>query len=192
MNAHVRHLLGQIGTLEARLRTAVRDQEGHQASEPLAPAPQQHRGLWHWALANRPQNLLTGPVIYGMVVPLVLLDLFVSFYQATCFPVYRIAKVRRGDYFVFDRKELGYLNPIQRFHCAYCTYSNGLLAYASEIVARTEAYFCPIKHAKKVLAPHARYADFLEYGDATDYEARLEQVRKRLEPESPPQAGPAR
>ena len=61
-----------------------------------------HRKLknnfFRWLVTNRPQNLITGPIIYGMVLPLMMLDFFVSFYQFTCFPIYGITKVRRGDY----------------------------------------------------------------------------------------------
>lgn len=64
----------------------------------------------------------------------------------------------------------------------YCTYGNGLLAYATEILARTEQYFCPIKHARKLLGRHAHYAKFLTFGDATDYQAKLEQLRNDLAP----------
>ncbi|MEO8806702.1 MAG: hypothetical protein ABI433_11515 [Burkholderiaceae bacterium] len=46
-----------------------------------------------------------------------------------------------------------------------------------EILARTEAYVCPIKHAHKILGMHARYDRFLEYGDAAGYEAKLEAYR---------------
>ncbi|OHC63822.1 MAG: hypothetical protein A2045_14300, partial [Rhodocyclales bacterium GWA2_65_20] len=137
-------------------------------------------GFIHWLVTYRPQNLITGPVIYGMIVPLLMLDLFVSFYQAVCFPIYRVAKVRRGDYIVFDRQQLEYLNFIEKFHCTYCAYGSGLVAYVGEIVARTEEYFCPIKHARKVLGMHTRYARFLDYGDAADYEARLEEFRVAL------------
>jgi len=56
-------------------------------------------------------------------------------------------------------------------------YANGLLAYATEIAARTEQYFCPIKHARKILGVHDRYARFLGYGDAADFHARLEEFR---------------
>ena len=56
-------------------------------------------------------------------------------------------------------------------------YANGLLAYATEIAARTEQYFCPIKHARKILGVHDRYARFLDYGDAADFHARLEEFR---------------
>ena len=101
-----------------------------------------------------------------------------------CFPIYRITQVKRGDYIVLDRFHLGYLNFFERFHCTYCGYANGLLAYAVEIAARTEQYFCPIKHARKVLGNHARAERFLDYGDATDYHARLEAYRTALEKEA--------
>ena len=40
-------------------------------------------------------NLLTTPVIYSLALPFLLLDLWVSVYQAICFPIYGIAGVRR-------------------------------------------------------------------------------------------------
>ena len=136
--------------------------------------------FFRWLISYRPQNLLTGPVIYAMIVPLVITDIFISFYQLTCFPIYGIKKVRRGNYIIFDRQQLGYLNFIEKFHCTYCAYGSGMIAYISEIVARTEQYFCPIKHARKVLGTHARYARFLEFGEAEDYEAKLEEFRQQL------------
>ena len=56
-----------------------------------------------------------------------------------------------------------------------------MLAYATEIIARTEQYFCPIKHARKMMGRHARYVNFVEYGDAENYQAKLEQFRTDLE-----------
>ena len=50
----------------------------------------------------------------------------------------------------------------------------------TEILARTEQYFCPIKHAYKILGAHTRYKLFLNYGDAADYEKRLEAFRVAL------------
>lgn len=137
-------------------------------------------GFFRWLVANRPQNLITGPVIYGMIIPLLMLDLFVTVYQALCFPIYRIAKVRRDHYIVLDRQHLEYLNFIEKFHCTYCGYASGLVAYVYEIVARTEQYFCPIKHARRILGTHSRYPRFLDYGEAVDYEARLEAFRVAL------------
>lgn len=131
-------------------------------------------------MTDRPQNLLAGPFIYGLGIPLVFLDLCVTVYQAACFPIYGIAKIRRGDYIVIDRQQLEYLNFVEKFHCTYCEYATGLIAYVAEIAARTEEYFCPIKHARKVLSTHSRYARFLDYGDAADYQAKLEKFRVAL------------
>jgi hypothetical protein len=55
-----------------------------------------------------------------------------------------------------------------------------LLAYASEVIARTEQYFCPIKHASKILSAHARYEYFIDYGDADNYHSKLEAYRIEL------------
>ena len=84
-----------------------------------------------------------------------------------------------------DRFHLRYLNLFERFPCAYCEYANGLLAYAVEVAARTEQYFCPIKHARKLLGSHARAQRFLEYGDATAYHARLEAFGQQWKRTSP-------
>lgn len=191
MNDRISQLLAQMAALEDELRTAVHDQESRmffqikgKRVEFERSVKAAHRKLkknfFRWLVTNRPQNLLTGPIIYGMVFPLMMLDFFVSFYQFTCFPIYGVKKVRRSDYIVFDRQQLGYLNFIEKFHCTYCAYGSGLMGYMSEILARTEQYFCPIKHARKILGTHARYKTFLDYGDATDYEARLEAFRVAL------------
>ena len=191
MNDRIRHLLDQMSVIEEDLRVALHEQEASalfqikgKRVEFEESIRQAHRrlksGFFHWLVTYRPQNLITGPVIYAMIVPLAILDFFISLYQAICFPIYGIARVSRADYFVYDRQQLEYLNFIEKFHCTYCAYANGLIAYVSEIVGRTEEYFCPIKHARKILGSHAHYARFLEYGDAADYEARLEQFRVGL------------
>lgn len=128
--------------------------------------------------------ILTSPVIYGAVFPLMLLDLAVTSYQWICFPVYQIPRVPRGDFFAFDRGLLPYLNWIERANCAYCSYANGLLAYAREIVARTEQYWCPIKHARRLAQVHERYPLFFDYGDGERYRTELEQLRKDYPPHS--------
>lgn len=191
MNEKVRLLLAQMAALEEDLRAAINEQEigilfqikGKRVEFEQSIREAHVRlktGFLHWLVTYRPQNLITGPLIYGMIFPLAILDLFVTFYQASCFPIYQVEKVRRGDYIVFDRQRLEYLNFIEKFHCTYCAYGVGLIAYVSEIVARTEQYFCPIKHARTILGSHSRYAHFLAYGDAADYEARLEEFRVSL------------
>ncbi len=197
MNEKIHQLLDQISALEDDLLKALQEQEASarfqikgKRVEFEASVRQAHRQLknsfFNWLTTNRPQNLITGPIIYSMIVPMLFLDLCVSFYQATCFPIYGITKVRRGDYIIFDRQQLEYLNFIEKFHCTYCAYGNGLMAYVSEIVGRTEEYFCPIKHARKALGNHARYARFLGYGEAADYAAKLEKFRVGLGEKTPP------
>ena len=132
--------------------------------------------LWN----ARPLVILTAPFIYALIVPLLLLDLFVSVYQMICFPVYGIAKVKRADYFVFDRHHLAYLNALEKLNCAYCSYANCLIAYVREIAGRTEQYWCPIKHARRVVGAHPRYVMFDDYGDAENYQRRLAELRENL------------
>lgn len=125
--------------------------------------------IWRYIIPRNGQDirhLLSIPFIYAMLIPVVLLDIFISIYQATAFPLYRIPKVQRSDYVIMDRRFLPYLNLIQKMNCLYCSYVNGLLAYAVEISARTERYWCPIKTAHKQPYAHAWYNDFAEYGDA--------------------------
>ncbi len=128
-----------------------------------------------YILKAHPLVILTAPVIYSLIVPFVLLDLFVTIYQAVCFPVYGIPKARRGDYLVFDRHHLAYLNALEKLNCAYCSYANGLIAYVREIAGRTEQYWCPIKHARRVIGAHPRYATFQDYGDVDGYRRWLAQ-----------------
>jgi hypothetical protein len=88
--------------------------------------------------------------------------------------------VKRADYFAFDRGHLAYLNALEKLNCAYCSYANCLIAYVREIAARTEQYWCPIKHARRVTGSHARYMQFDDYGDAEGYQKRAEELRALL------------
>jgi hypothetical protein len=97
------------------------------------------------------------------------LDGSVALYQLVCFPIYGIPRLRRKDYLVFDRGRLAYLNIIEKVGCIYCSYANGLLALITEIAARSEQYFRPIKQAHRLLQTHSRYGRFLPYGDARAY-----------------------
>ena len=123
---------------------------------------------------------ITAPVIYSMLLPLLLLDIWISVYQAICFRAYGIARVERRDYIAFDRGRLAYLNWVEALNCAYCAYANGVIAYAREIGSRTEQYWCPIKHALRISDPHQRYYEFLEFGDAEGYRTRLAAFRELL------------
>ncbi len=123
-------------------------------------------------------NILTAPVIWFCLIPAAFLDLSITVYQTICFPVYNIPRVKRSDYIVIDRQSLSYLNGIEKFNCVYCGYFNGLVAYVQEVVGRTEQYWCPIKHARKLKTMHNRYRHFLDFGDAKDYRENIEKVRR--------------
>lgn len=129
----------------------------------------------------RPAVVLTAPVIYALIIPIALLDLCVTFYQAVCFPIYGIGKVQRHDFIVFDRHRLAYLNGIEKLNCTYCSYANGLFAYVAEIASRTEQYWCPIKHAKRISGAHRHYPAFVDYGDGEGYRMKAPGLRAELD-----------
>ena len=131
---------------------------------------------------SSPVNLLTAPIIYSLIAPIALLDLWITLYQALCFPLYGIARVRRSTYIVIDRHHLAYLNAIEKANCMFCGYANGVFAYTREIAGRTEQYWCPIRHAKRVRGPHPHYGEFVAFGDADGYRKRLPLLRAELKP----------
>lgn len=136
--------------------------------------------LLRYIVGARPLVLLTAPVIYLLVVPFALLDLCTTVYQRVCFPVYGIPRVKRRDYVIFDRRYLVYLNLVEKINCAYCAYANGVVAYVREIGSRTEQYWCPIKHARRLLGAHPRYGHFIAYGDAQGYRDELDALRAEV------------
>jgi putative component of membrane protein insertase Oxa1/YidC/SpoIIIJ protein YidD len=191
MNPKISELLDRIREIEhqieeetkrrrAELQADFEDKRVRFEREVLAQHRRFKTGLLNYMITANWLSVLTAPVIYSVFVPLLLLDVFVTVYQHVCFPVYGIARVKRSDYFVYDRTHLAYLNVIEKVNCAYCSYGNGLMAYAREIVARTEMYWCPIKHARKVLQAHPYYAGFVDYGDAQSYQRELERLRAQL------------
>jgi hypothetical protein len=155
---------------------------------PLPPSLeilQEHRRLkrssWKHLRTTRLLVILSSPLIYACVIPFLLLDGSVAIYQLVCFPIYGIPRVRRKDYLVFDRGRLAYLNAIEKIGCIYCSYVNGLLAMITEIAARTEQYFCPIKHARRLAQTHSRYGKFLPYGDARAYREQSDAVARAFD-----------
>ena len=49
----------------------------------------------------------------------------------------------------------------------------------AKISARTEQYWCPIKHARRIKAAHERYPKFFDYGDAEAFRQGLGRLRKQ-------------
>jgi hypothetical protein len=194
MNHQIDELIARIKELEEELELELkkrRDEfqfviEEKRVRFAEEVARQQRRlksGIFRYLAESKPLNMLTAPIIYSGLVIFLMLDLFLICYQAICFPIYGIPKVLRSDYMVFGREDLPYLNIIEKFNCFYCSYGNGLAAFFREIAARTEQYWCPIKHARRIKAAHSNYARFFEYGDAESYRKGLERLRMELHKE---------
>lgn len=136
--------------------------------------------LLAYVLRGEVMTTLTAPVVYSLIVPFMALDAWVSLYQALCFRAWGVARVRRRAYFVIDRHKLGYLNGLEKANCLYCSYVNGVVAYVREIAARTEQYWCPIRHASRVRGSHRRSKRFAPYGNGAAYRELLPSLRARL------------
>lgn len=112
------------------------------------------------------RQLLSGPIIYFMGAPLVLLDVFLTFYQYTVFSLLSIPRIKRSQYIRIDRYKLSYLTPWEKINCTYCGYANGLIMYAMRIAGETERYWCGIKHKDDPLfTPPPHHEFFLPYGE---------------------------
>ena len=188
MKSKIDELLERIAALQDELEAEYRNtrEEWERKKTELADEfrRQQRRyktSLFRFLVRSRILVLLTAPVIYAGWVPFFLMDVFVTIYQTICFPVYRIPRVKRRDYIVFDREDLPYLNLIEKFNCFYCSYGNGVAAYTREVAARTEQYWCPIKHARRIRSAHDRYPKFFDYGDAEAYKQGLQRLRRQYE-----------
>lgn len=191
MSPNIDDLIGKMHDLEEELEVEYRKKREQfdfivkekrvRFAEEIARQQRRLRtGLIRYILEARLLNILSAPLIYAGFIPFVMLDLFFLLYQTICFPIYGIPKVKRAEYLIFDREDLPYLNIIEKFNCFYCSYGNGLMAYGREIAARTEQYWCPIKHARRIRAAHDRYPRFFEFGDAESYKKGLERLRNEL------------
>ncbi|MDQ6997719.1 MAG: hypothetical protein Q9M17_03295 [Mariprofundus sp.] len=188
MNKQIMELIDKIRTLEDELELELVKRREELRFELIGRKVrfeqeilERHRALktslTRYVVEARPLVALTAPFIYMIIIPFCLLDLFVSIYQFICFPVYGIPKVRRRDHIVFDRHKLGYLNALEKFNCFYCSYGNGLISFVREVAARTEQYWCPIKHARRISGTHPHYSGFFDYGDADTWHDKMKDVR---------------
>lgn len=187
MSPTLEELLARMRTLEEQLeqeyslhREEFARRRAAMAEHFLELQQRQKVGLGRYLRNSRWPVVLSAPLIYSGWVAFALLDAFVSLYQAVCFPIYGIPRVSRADYLVFDRADLPYLNVVEKFNCFYCSYGNGVVAYAREISARTEQHWCPIKHARRLRDAHPRYPQFFEHGDAEAFRLGMERLRQLL------------
>jgi hypothetical protein len=191
MNSRLDEILGEIKGLEKEVQSEMKRREEELKyrvvegkvifeREMLAIHKRFASSLFFYIVKAPLLTILSAPVIYAMVVPAMLMDLCLWIYQALCFPIYGIPKVKRSDHIVLDRHYLKYLNLLERLNCDYCSYFNGLSSFSMEIAARTEQYWCPIKHASGKAQRHSRAHRFVDYGDAESYRIKLEELRRQL------------
>jgi hypothetical protein len=139
MNARITELLGRLEGLEHELEVELENARilrGFQVAGKSVrfdtDALREHR-TWRVDLipflrGTTRASLLTAPLIYSVIVPLVLLDEWFTAYQQIYFRVFRITLVPRSEYIVFDRQHLAYLNELEAFNCVYCGDANGVIA----------------------------------------------------------------
>lgn len=119
------------------------------------------------------KHYVTLPFIFGMLIPLFLLDICLELYHRISFFLYNIPRIKRRRYIRIDRHKLSYLSWYEKIFCAYCGYANGLLHYASTIAAETEKYWCGIKHEPvDNFTPPTHHTDFAQYNDEEDLDQR--------------------
>ena len=189
MSDKIKEIIAEIEAMKVKLGEEIAQQESHISYEihngyvefeknVLDKQKENMKNHLVWFREVPLLHFLAAPVIYGMVIPAILLDVIIFIYQQVVFRIFKFKLLKRSDYIVFDRHYLGYLNPVEKLNCVYCSYVNGLMQYVSAIASRTEFYFCPIKHAKKVAYDHDYYQDYLAYGDEEDYQKKLKELRK--------------
>lgn len=128
---------------------------------------------WKYVLPTNIRHVLSIPFIYGVFIPAILFDTIITLYQWITFRLYHIPIVKRSDYFIYERRFLDYLNIVEKINCLYCSYFNGLAAYAVEIGARTERFWCPIKSAHKPRFSHDWYRDFADYWSPEEWKEKM-------------------
>lgn len=112
------------------------------------------------------ERVLSVPFIYGMIIPVLFLDICMELYHHVAFRLYHIPIVDRSEYIFIDRQSLSELLPLQKISCMYCGYTNGIMAYGATIAAETERYWCAIKHENaKAAKTQPQQEEFLERAD---------------------------
>jgi len=101
-------------------------------------------------------------ILIGLPV-FVLINLYIQIYQNICFPAYGIQRVKQGEYLIFNESQLSGLDLIE---CICYFYAVGMLRFSLEVTSRTESFWCPIKHLRRLtIEYHDKYSKFADYGD---------------------------
>lgn len=192
MNDKINKMIEEIEEMKEKLVEEILQQEEEALyeikngyvkfeKEVLQKQKENMKNLSKWFADIPLSHLLSSPLVYAMVIPAVFLDMMLFVYVRVVAKAFKFKFPKRADFIVFDRQYLGYLNIIEKLNCMYCSYFNGLMAYALAVANRTELYFCPIKHAKKITYEQKYYAKYLCYGDEENYQDKLKKIRQEFE-----------
>ena len=105
MAGRIEDIVERIRTLEAELEAEVKHQTdslSHDFEEKRIRfereiLEQQKRfkmGLIKYLCSANLKSYLAAPFIYSLICPLICLDIFISIYQWTCFPLFGIKKIK--------------------------------------------------------------------------------------------------
>lgn len=116
------------------------------------------------------KHIIVVPLLYTLVVPIIITDIWIEIYHRICFPLCGIPYVKRRNYIKIDRHKLKYLNLFQKIYCVYCGYTNGVIQYWVKIAGETEQYWCGVQHKKNpdFIAP-SHHKNFAEYNNESDF-----------------------
>jgi Zn ribbon nucleic-acid-binding protein len=191
MDDKIRDLLNQIKEIEDEIGTIINEKQEQilyyyedgriSFKEGIEEVQKKAKiKLFRYMMNAKLRNIVSAPFIYSMFIPFLILDISITIYQSICFRLYRIKLTPRSNYVVIDRHQLKHLNNLEIVNCIYCGYGNGVIAYAREVAARTEQYWCPIKHARKIMGRHSKYNNFIDFGDSVNYRERVKHLRNEL------------
>ncbi len=192
MNASIRDIIERIESLNQDLReeyTRLAEKYGFSIEEKKVIFLEMFRRknkaqkvpLYKYIIPTKWRHILyifSIPFIYGMIIPTLLLDIALTIYQLVTFKLYNIPYVKRSEFIMLDRRYLDYLNILEKINCIYCSYVNGVFAYAVEVGARTERFWCPLKSAHKPRFTHGWYKDFANYGDPDEWRDKMAENEK--------------
>lgn len=108
-NLKLESLLDEIYKLEDRIEQEIKDRQKEFhfkiergkvifEKEILARHHKLKRKLLGYIVGAPVLIILSTPVIYSLIIPGLILDIFTTVYQMICFPIYGISKVRRREY----------------------------------------------------------------------------------------------
>ena len=101
VNEQIKKLVDKIYELNEELRSLLYEQQSQfsykvagkrvEFEEGIREAHKKLKTSWiYWLITVSPKHLLSGPFLYGLIIPLLIFDIGLSAYQLICFLLYGI------------------------------------------------------------------------------------------------------